>query len=620
MTGDAAITACFSKGEAGALTLTYPNGGEVVKRGETVTVSWASEETLASVSIYLLDGEGTTTTIVEGEADDGSYEWTVADDAEIGNFNKIKITGVAATAARATDEISDESDDYFSIVGDSFLIVTSPDGGETVALGATQTIKWESADVEGDVEISLYKSGVLADVLASAVSNTGTYDWAVESTRTPGDDYKIKISSVDDPSIHDQSASSFSVVSTEAITLTMKAYPTTGGDVDPVAGDHSIEAGTPIDIEATPAADHEFVRWRVDDSGNATVTGPTSAKTTVSLTGSAVVTAVFTASSEAEEPFFSVSIKINGAKENGDAVMIKNAAVPDDLSADDIDPEDFEIALIIDDYIAELTQKTGELRRKGDKPFFTYKPNRDAANVRLALCLEEDAADSSVEEESKRTKDQIPKRYWSCKLSKASVGASVNNGDGVDVYLSVDGTMFGANLVMDESTKWSFKNKDGEGSSVLDVSGAPLSEFDVESAGGSHFVFAELDDDKAKDGFSVNKGTINDVDFDPTTDAVVFSLDDWSLALSDEDGWKWSEDKRKGSYKAKPDDGSTVTLQLDFAKKQWKFKTSKTDFGDDVNGDDGLDVRLRLGDYEGGVRLDAASQSNLNYPPKQPKK
>ncbi len=61
------------------------------------------------------------------------------------------------------------------------LLVTSPNGGETVGGGATWDITWQhSGDVEGNVDIELsVDNGASWSELASGVPNNGSWTWAV---------------------------------------------------------------------------------------------------------------------------------------------------------------------------------------------------------------------------------------------------------------------------------------------------------------------------------------------------------------------------------------------------------------------------------------------------------
>ncbi|MGI6342163.1 MAG: lamin tail domain-containing protein [Bacteroidales bacterium] len=103
---------------------------------------------------------------------------------------------------------SRDSDDFLFVT--QVITVTSPNGGEFVQQGTNFNITWTSANVTGNVKIEL--TGTNAGVIAASVANNGSYTWAVPANQAIADDYKVKISSVADASIFDESDAVFSVI------------------------------------------------------------------------------------------------------------------------------------------------------------------------------------------------------------------------------------------------------------------------------------------------------------------------------------------------------------------------------------------------------------------------
>jgi hypothetical protein len=77
----------------------------------------------------------------------------------------------------------------------------------------------------------------------------------------------------------------------DTLTLTMAVSPALNGTTQPTAGNWQVPAGAWQEIVATPDPDDHFALWRV--SGNAVVKDLSAAATTVSLSGDATITAVF---------------------------------------------------------------------------------------------------------------------------------------------------------------------------------------------------------------------------------------------------------------------------------------------------------------------------------------
>ena len=96
-------------------------------------------------------------------------------------------------------------------------------------------------------------------------------------------------------------------------------------------------------------------------------------------------------------------------------------------------------------------------------------------------------------------------------------------------------------------------------------------------------------------------------------------IDKFKIALDDADkGASWKSGNGRHVFKGKYDDVTTVQFVLDLSKESasWKFKVSKADFWDDIDGTDGLDFRVIIGNYQGGLRLDADQTTTMSYPQK----
>ncbi len=97
----------------------------------------------------------------------------------------------------------------FSVNGDE-IVVTSPNGGETLVTGTQMNIAWGSS-IGGTVSIILLKNGFLDTLITSSTANDGSYSWAIPNTKT-GSDFKIRITSLDaSPGFADESNGTFSL-------------------------------------------------------------------------------------------------------------------------------------------------------------------------------------------------------------------------------------------------------------------------------------------------------------------------------------------------------------------------------------------------------------------------
>ena len=191
---------------APSFTVVSPNGGEKWRRGTTQTIKWNSTESPGTyVKIELLKPGVANKVIVYSTLNDGSHPWLIPAAQLPGDDYKIKITSTINAS------INDTSDNPFTIPAPS-LTVVSPNGSENWRRGTTQTIKWNSTESPGTyVKIELLKPGVPNKVIIASTLNDGLQPWLIPAAQTPGNDYKVKITSTTNASINDTSDNPFTI-------------------------------------------------------------------------------------------------------------------------------------------------------------------------------------------------------------------------------------------------------------------------------------------------------------------------------------------------------------------------------------------------------------------------
>ncbi len=172
-----------------------------------------------------------------------------------------------------------------------FIKVTSPNGGENWHPGNTYGIAWDSAGVTGNVKIELLKGGSTDSTIAADTVNSGTFSWKIPEGQAAGVDYAVKITSVGDSALTDQSDAFFTLSAVVPVKLTMAVAPAGGGSTTPSTGDHIVNNGDATAIAASPAPAYYFVNWTV--SGGAVVADANAATTTATLSADGTVTANF---------------------------------------------------------------------------------------------------------------------------------------------------------------------------------------------------------------------------------------------------------------------------------------------------------------------------------------
>jgi len=196
------------------ITLISPNGDEEWCAGTTETIIW-TQNFVGNATILLLKGDQLLLIISSSTAGDGEFDWSVPQFAS-GSDYKIKILSVS------DGNIFDISDSSFSIIGGEITVI-SPNGGEVWYAGTTETIIWTSNCV-GNVSILLLKNDQLFFIFSSSTANDGSMTWTVPSGLT-GSGFKIRISSVDDGNIGDESDADFTITDVTGIGDLVSSIP-----------------------------------------------------------------------------------------------------------------------------------------------------------------------------------------------------------------------------------------------------------------------------------------------------------------------------------------------------------------------------------------------------------
>jgi len=204
----------FTLSEPSTITVTDPDGGEDWDTGTTQSITWTSANVTGNVKIQLYKGGSLDSTLTSDTANSDTYSWAISSGLAAGIDYKIRITSLA------DGTVYDESDANFTLSLPASITVTDPDGGEDWTAGTTHNITWTSVSITGNVKIALYKDGSLDSTLTSNTANNETYSWAISSAQGLGTDYKIRITSLNDTSVYDESDENFSVVAPASITVT----------------------------------------------------------------------------------------------------------------------------------------------------------------------------------------------------------------------------------------------------------------------------------------------------------------------------------------------------------------------------------------------------------------
>lgn len=191
------------------VTVTSPNGGELLQAGATKNITWSAGNNIANVFIEVSTNNGSTWSSVTTAANTGSYSWLIPSTPT--DSMKIRISDATKSS------ISDESNNLFSI---NSLALTSPLGGEKVQTGKLYSnfITWNASSNITFVKIELSTDGgsTWSSYNNLVKASDGKYPVTFSSTTAQA---KIRISNSADATILSQSGN-FTV---EQLTLTSPA-------------------------------------------------------------------------------------------------------------------------------------------------------------------------------------------------------------------------------------------------------------------------------------------------------------------------------------------------------------------------------------------------------------
>lgn len=129
------------------------------------------------------------------------------------------------------------------------VTLTSPNGGERWRIGTRQTISWNyTGDPGAFLKIQLLKGGTPVGTIKSAApigtDNKGSTPWTVP-TLTPGDNYRVKVTSTTDATVNDQSDADFSIEGDASLAVAVSATPNRGAVPLQVGLTATVTGGTP---------------------------------------------------------------------------------------------------------------------------------------------------------------------------------------------------------------------------------------------------------------------------------------------------------------------------------------------------------------------------------------
>ena len=147
-----------------------------------------------------------------------------------------------------------------------YVLVTNPDGGETLPGNQTFAVEWRADAYTGTVDIELLRAGSPDVVLliADDAANNGSFAWRVPATLPEASDYLLRVRRNDLPALSDASNAPFSVVPPIRIYYVNDAT-FEAGDWTTVPGDDANDGLSPATPKASIRAMLEAYQFTAGD-------------------------------------------------------------------------------------------------------------------------------------------------------------------------------------------------------------------------------------------------------------------------------------------------------------------------------------------------------------------
>lgn len=188
-----------------AVSVIYPNGGEIFYILQTITIEWTATEPDGdlplTIDIEFSPDSGQNysyhiDTIEQDSQGDNKYDWFIPYEPGLISDNcRIKITATGPGGLSGWDE----SDEDFCphLPPPPEVVVISPNGGEAWQVGKTCPITWVADGIAPQmmsIDIFLSPDGGISWIqIATDEENDGTYDWSIPSDAQPSDEGRIRI-------------------------------------------------------------------------------------------------------------------------------------------------------------------------------------------------------------------------------------------------------------------------------------------------------------------------------------------------------------------------------------------------------------------------------------------
>jgi hypothetical protein len=128
-----------------------------------------------------------------------------------GYVNSVQLRGTALSAAELAALGGPQAAGISLPLVPSGIRVLTPNGGEVFPAGTTQSVTWVATNAAGAVQIDLLLGATVYRSLGQVLMANTNYSWSIDPKLGDTNSYRIRITSVDYPTVQDASDNAFSV-------------------------------------------------------------------------------------------------------------------------------------------------------------------------------------------------------------------------------------------------------------------------------------------------------------------------------------------------------------------------------------------------------------------------
>ena len=183
------------------LAVTYPNASSKWEAGTSNIIKWSPLSAAGpSVRITLYRDGVYKSVLTSNTPNDGSFAWNISSVQSPAASYAIRITSLSNSSWY------DLSDQFAIVPRQPRITITDPHIGSACPAGTAKGIKWTSQGEAGAlVRITLYKGATLKSVLSASTPNDGSFGWNISPAMAPGQDFRVRITSLAHSSVFDWS-------------------------------------------------------------------------------------------------------------------------------------------------------------------------------------------------------------------------------------------------------------------------------------------------------------------------------------------------------------------------------------------------------------------------------